>query len=294
LHQTVPTAFQIGYATVRQGAAMKSILVAVSGTKSDDAVLDAAYAVARPLNAHLDFVHLPLNTIDPSALRETSLNTQDAVAKARAHVTHYCRSNKIPKVSLPAAAGQITASWISNPISTGTEGLIKVARTHDLTIVGRSAAGRSWSRSLLEALATETGRPVLIVPHDCREMTLGTAAVWWKDHAAAARALTAALPLLRAAERVILVSVPEDAGSSTDSLSELSDQLGWHGINAVVEALDRDHRSTDRILWAASLSRQANFVVMGGFSRSRIKEVLFGGCTQSVLEDGVRPVFMLH
>ncbi len=289
---------------------MKSILVAVSGTKSDDAVLDAAYAVARPLNAHLDFVHLPLNTIDPSdynshiefargdavetALRETSLNTQDAVAKARAHVTHYCRSNKIPKVSLPAAAGQITASWISNSISTGTEGLIKVARTHDLTIVGRSAAGRSWSRSLLEALATETGRPVLIVPHDCREMTLGTAAVWWKDHAAAARALTAALPLLRAAERVILVSVPEDAGSSTDSLSELSDQLGWHGINAVVEALDRDHRSTDRILWAASLSRQANFVVMGGFSRSRIKEVLFGGCTQSVLEDGVRPVFMLH
>ncbi|QIG51037.1 hypothetical protein G5V57_26895 [Nordella sp. HKS 07] len=289
---------------------MKSILVAVSGTKTDDAVLGAAYAIAKPLNAHIDFLHSPINAINPAdynphvefargdavelALRTTLLNAKDAIANARSHVSRFCKMNNIPKASYAAAMDRVTANWSSNPITAGIEGLIKAARTHDLTIVGRSSAERTWSRNLLEALATETGRPVLIVPHDCRDMTLDTIAVWWKDQAAAARALTAALPLLKAADRVVLLNVPEDADKASDTLSELSDQLGWHGINPVLEIHDRGHRPTVRVLWSASLRRQADIVVMGGFSRSRIREILFGGCTQSVLEDGARPVFMLH
>lgn len=289
---------------------MKSILVAVSGTKADDAVLGAAYAIAKPLNAHLDFVHIPINTIDPAdynshvefargdavelALRATLLNAQDAIANARSHVTRYCKMSDIPKASCAAVMDRVTASWSFNPIEAGMEGLIQAARTHDMTIVGRPSTERSWARRLLDSLATETGRPVLIVPYDCQDMTLGTIAVWWKDHAAAARALTAALPLLKAADKVLLVSVPEDTNKASNTLSELSDQLGWHGINARVEVHDRGDRPTVRALWSASLVGQADLVVMGGFSRSRLKESLFGGCTQSVLEDGARPVFMLH
>jgi nucleotide-binding universal stress UspA family protein len=287
---------------------MKTILVAVSGTKSDDAVLDAAFAVAKPLDAHLDFIHMPLNEIDPSdynhhieftrgeaveiVLRETLLNTQDAVTKARKHVADYCAAKSIIWVSSPAVTNRVTASWASNPISAGIDGLVKAARIHDLTIVGRSAGGRSWSRNLLEALVTETGRPVLIVPHDLQELTLGTIAVWWKDHGAAARALTAALPLLKAANEVALLSVRE--GDGPDTTSDLSDQLAWHGIDAAVEILDRSGRPTTRALWSATLGRQADLVVMGGFSRSRIKEIVFGGCTEDVLDTGARPVFVLH
>lgn len=289
---------------------MKSILVTVSGTKSDDAVLDAAFAVAKSLNAHLDFIHMPLNEIDlpdynhhiefargeavETALRETLLNTQDAVAKARKHITGYCAAKNIVWVSSPAVMDRVTASWASSPISAGIDGLVKVARTHDLIVAGRSAGGRSWSQNLLEALVMETGRPVLIVPHDFQELTLGTIAVWWKDHGAAARALTAALPLLKAANRVALLSVREVDGPPSDTISDLSDQLAWHGIDAAVEILDRSHRPTTRTLWSATLGRQADLVVMGGFSRSRIKEIVFGGCTKDVLEAGVRPVFVLH
>jgi ribosomal protein S27AE len=45
---------------------MKTILVAISGTSSDNSVLDAAYAIAHPLNAHLEFIHIPLSSIDVS------------------------------------------------------------------------------------------------------------------------------------------------------------------------------------------------------------------------------------
>ncbi len=289
---------------------MKTILVAISGTHSDDAVLDAAYAIAKPHGAHLDFVHIPLDAIDPSeynhhiefarggglgvALRETLHNADEAVTNARAQITSYCSEKKILRVSCPAAMDRVTASWTSSLISSGIDGMVRAARTHDLTVIGRSANQRGWSKTLLEALATETGRPLLIVPHGCEEMNLDTVTVWWKDSSAAARVMTAALPLLKLAGKVYLLSVPEDADPASDPLSELSDQLAWHGISVTAEVLDRGHRPTVRVLWSASLSRQADLVVMGGFSRSRIREIMFGGCTQSVLDGGVRPVFMLH
>ncbi|MFZ5677555.1 MAG: universal stress protein [Pseudomonadota bacterium] len=289
---------------------MKSILVALSGTKSDDAVLEAAYAVARPLNAHLHFFHIPIDKVDPAdynphidfargsavdfALREELANAEDAVTRAHAHVTRYCKKKEIAIVSLPAAKDRVTASWSTDPVTMSVDGLIKAARTHDLTIVGRSATGRSWSQNLLEALATQTGRPILIVPPGCREMTFDTVAVWWKDHAAAARALTAAMPLLNAAERVVVLSVAESTDSAASSLDDLKEQLAWNGIETVTQVHERDHRSTIRRLWTSTLIEGADLVVMGGFSRSRIKEFIFGGCTQSVLDDNVRPVFLLH
>ncbi len=90
---------------------MKSILVAVSGTGSDNAVLDAAYAIAAPLNAHLDFVHIPLAAIEAvdfnhhiefargsgleAALKDVLPRSKDAETKALSHVTDFCSSKNI-------------------------------------------------------------------------------------------------------------------------------------------------------------------------------------------------------
>src|SRR4029079_12888321 len=98
---------------------MKSILVPISGTNTDKAVLAAALAIAEPLKAHLDFVHVAIGEIDPpeynhhlefvrgggveTALRETALSTEDAATKARAHVADYCASMKILWASCPGA-----------------------------------------------------------------------------------------------------------------------------------------------------------------------------------------------
>jgi len=287
---------------------MKTILVAISGTNSDETVLDAAYAIAQPLNAHLDFVHIPLSSIDPSdynrhieftrgealdvALKDALLNSNVAVTKAREHVTNYCTTRNILRTSSPSHRDRVTACWMENP--PGVDGLMRAARTHDLTVMGRSAGQRAWSQNLLETLATTSGRPVLIVPHNSEKLTLSTIAVWWKDHGAAARALTAALPILQAASKVAIISILENDNQAADTATDLGIQLGWHGIEAAVEVLGRDHRPTINMLWTASLAKKANLVVMGGFSRSRIQEMIFGGCTRAILEDSVRPVFLLH
>jgi nucleotide-binding universal stress UspA family protein len=174
------------------------------------------------------------------------------------------------------------------------DGFMRAARTHDLTVIGRSAGKRSWSQALLENLTANSGRPVLIVPSGAARFELDQVAVWWKNHSAAARAVTAAAPLLRAARKVTVFSILESETEELDSAETLARQLGWHGIEATAEVLVRNGRPSIDVLWSASTERKADIVVMGGFSRPRVQEMIFGGCTQSVLEDGERPVFLLH
>jgi nucleotide-binding universal stress UspA family protein len=289
---------------------MKSLLVAVSGTSTDKSVLATAYAVAAPLKAHLDFVHIPLASIDVAdfnrhiefarggglevALKETFPRSEDAEAMARAHVTGLCTSRNVPWTSRTSAIDRVTASWIDCPIGSDGDEFMRAARTHDLTVIGRSATKRGWSQKLLENLTTSSGRPVLIVPSDAANFELDKVVVWWKDHSAAARAVTAALPVLGVARGVAVVSVLENDDNTAKSTEDVARQLGWHGIEATTEVFSRDHRPTINNLWAATLPGKADIVVMGGFSRPRVQEMIFGGCTQSVLGDGVRPVFLLH
>jgi nucleotide-binding universal stress UspA family protein len=289
---------------------MKSLLVAVSGTSSDSAVIDAAYALATPLKAHLDFVHIPLASIEIAdfnrhiefargsglelALRDRLPGSKDAETTARARVTEFCASRGILQISQPISIGQVTASWIACPIGRNDDGFTRAARTHDLTIVGRSAGQRSWSQTLLENLTVASGRPVLIVPSGGSQHELRHIAVWWKDHSAAARAVSAAGPLLRVARKVTVFSILESETERFESAENLARQLGWHGIEATSEILLRNGRPSSDVLWTASLSGKADIVVMGGFSRPRIQEMIFGGCTQAVLEAGARPVFLLH
>jgi hypothetical protein len=289
---------------------MKSILVAISGTSSDNSVLDAAYAIAAPLHAHLDFAHIRLASIEAAdldrhidfargsgleaALAERFPRSEKAHAEAHTHVSDFCASRNIPWMSRPAGTSGVTASWMAGPPGLGVDGIMRAARAHDLVVVGRSAGRRSWSQGLLERLAVDCGRPVLIVPPADGRPEVNRIAVWWKDHSAAARAVTAALPVLAAAGRVSVISVLEGEDHTAEGAIDVASQLGWHGIEATANVVARDHRSTIDMLWSASMAEKADLVVMGGFSRARIREIIFGGCTQCVLESGVRPVFLLH
>jgi nucleotide-binding universal stress UspA family protein len=289
---------------------MKSFLVAVSGTSSDKSVLDAAYAVATPLKAHLDFVHIPLASIEVAdfnrhiefargsalevALKNTLSKGKDAETKARAHVMEFCTSRNILQISQPTAMERVTASWMVCPIGSAGNAFMRMARAHDLSVIGRSAGKRSWSQNLLESLVMDCGRPVLILPPGSGKLALNKIAIWWKDHSASARAVSAALPLLAAAGKVSVISVLEKDDHVAEGAVDMAKQLGWHGIEAAIEPLRRGNRTTINMLWSASLAAKTDLVVMGGFSRSRMRELIFGGCTQAVLESGVRPVFLLH
>ncbi len=75
----------------------------------------------------------------------------------------------------------------------------------------------------------------------------------WKETPEAARVVTAALPLLKAAARVVLVGVAEPGSASRQAFGDLARQIAWHGIEAEVHIVDAGaHSSAARLVQAAT------------------------------------------
>jgi nucleotide-binding universal stress UspA family protein len=290
--------------------AMKTILVPVSGGDSDQAALGMAHALASPFAAHLDFAHIHVEIADAAmftrdidfaqgmglqlALRKLKSDCEGDARAAREHVEAFRGQYGISeRFTTPFPSDRVTASWQTIDLH-GPQRLIALARQHDLVIMARSSR-RGWrSRDLMERVLVECGRPILLVPCGWNAARIRTIAVWWKDHAAAARAVTAAMPLLAMAERVSFLTADEGAARPGETGSEIARELGWHGIEADARQIPKNERPIVDRLWWASLEQGVDVVVMGAFSHSRTRELIFGGCTQSVLEAGDLPVLLLH
>jgi nucleotide-binding universal stress UspA family protein len=60
------------------------------------------------------------------------------------------------------------------------------------------------------------------------------------------------------------------------------------------QALQRGSRSTPDTLLAAAKTFGADLMVMGAYGHRRLRELLFGGCTQSALDAAHCAVLLVH
>jgi nucleotide-binding universal stress UspA family protein len=288
---------------------MKSILVPVGGSDADADVFSTALALARPLAAHLEFVHVRITPGAAAvhtphvefargaglarALEELKEKAGRRAAAAERNVAELCAGHGIEMVETPRLTPSVTARWRldqGEPI----ERLVFHARHHDLVVMARATGLDGLPPDRLERLLLECGRPLLIAPGGAPMHTLGAALVCWKETRDAARAVSAAMPLLTRARRVVVVSVDENGTRPSDALAEVVGALGWHGIAAEAHLLERDGRWTADVLSTAARTYGADLMVMGAYGHSHLREVLLGGCTQSAIEGADCPVLMVH
>jgi hypothetical protein len=262
-------------------ASMKSLLVPVSGGDGDETVLAMTHAVASLFAAHLDFVHIRRDAAETAAfapdidfaqgaglelaLREVKSQSEIEARAARQHVKAFCHRHCIEQAVSPQAPGRMTANWQTIQHD-GPRRLTALARTHDLVIMERPPRGHG--RDTIETVVAECGRPVLLVPSNGAQTPIERIAVWWKDHAAASRAVTASMPLLEKAVEVSILIATEDASHRHDASAEIARGLGWHGIKAHARHIREDGSTAIDRLWNATVEERAGLVVMGG-ARSR-------------------------
>ncbi len=286
---------------------IKSILVPFGGGESDSAVFTSAVTLGRRFGAHLDFYHVNISAGEAAvstphtgyamgnALRDmlTTLQEQaeDRAAKARRHFETLCTAGEIPRVSTPAATGRISAEWIEDNDHMKAK-LVARSRCRDLVVVNRPHVGDTVPRDLLEVLVVSGGRPLIIIPDNAPLPEPKTVMVCWKDCGEAARAMGAALPILKRAERVVLVTVQE-AGAPQNT-SEAARMLEWHGIAPDVISLPRSDAPVAATLTAAARKTAADLLVMGAYRRSPLREVIFGGVTQDFLDRADVGIFLVH
>jgi nucleotide-binding universal stress UspA family protein len=284
---------------------IKSILVPATGDAFDDAVIDTALRVAQLTTAHIELCYFrtPSREITDTpgssawavgeamapALAQFDAGIDHRSDQARARFTEICRRKGVAMVEHPGSAISITASW--HEIDDQPDALGYHAHHADLVIVGRPGYGNGLTRSHLEAVLSEGGRPLLIAGSVARSSMTGTAFVCWKETAESARAISAALPFLTAAQRVIVAHVTEEAGPKP--LGAIARYLEYHGITAETRLLPRRDSVADTLAAAAD-AHQADLIVLGAYGHSRARERVFGGCTRSFLNDGRVPVLMMQ
>ncbi|HMK85882.1 MAG TPA: universal stress protein [Steroidobacteraceae bacterium] len=290
---------------------IKSIFVPTSGSASDDAVFATALAVARPLGAHLDFYHVRLSATDaavraphvdfcmggalPEALDFLEQRNRELASNAAAHFKSFCAKHSIEIHDVPRPSETLSACWLEEG-DHAEQRLLAHARHRDLVVLSRPYHVDYMPKMLMEDLLVGCGRPILIAPETPPKTAMGTIVVGWKETPEAARALGAAHPLLAKAKKVILLSIVDvdEEARAAQTLKHLASQLRWDGIAAELLVIANRSKSLTFELAKAAAELHAEMLVVGGFGHSRLRELIFGGVTQSLLEHADLPVFMMR
>ncbi|MEA1834851.1 universal stress protein [Methylobacterium durans] len=171
--------------------------------------------------------------------------------------------------------------------------LVRQALAADIVVVGRETdnivGGMIPSPG---AVLMEVGRPVLVTPPGSDRLKAERIVVAWKDAPEARRAISAALPFLRGAKRVYVVSAGEEA--ATSGAEEVSEFLALHGAHAEARLLNATMQDVAAEILRFTAQEDADLVVMGGYGHSRLREWLFGGVTRDVLQSSRMCCLLSH
>jgi nucleotide-binding universal stress UspA family protein len=149
---------------------------------------------------------------------------------------------------------------------------------------------------LIEAALFESGRPMVIVPYIQKEaLKLDRVLVCWDGSRNAARAIADSLPFLTQGRKVEIIIVASDSGKA-DELpgADLGEHLARHGLNVEVKRLVAADVDVTNVILSYAADCAADFIVMGGYGHSRLREFVLGGATRGILQSMTIPVLMAH
>ena len=168
---------------------IKTILVPTSGSRSDDSVFATALAVARPLDAHLEFYHLRLTVYEAAvraphvqfcrgramtdALEHLRAQDEQLSANAVKHFEAFCSASKVAVQATPTTREEISANW-SEETDQPEMNLMFHARHSDLVVLGRARNVDLMPNNLIEMLLVGCGRPIVIAPDSPPTSVTGT------------------------------------------------------------------------------------------------------------------------
>lgn len=172
------------------------------------------------------------------------------------------------------------------------------ARMADLIVLCASEKHSRARRELVEDVLFKSGRPLLLLPPGSSHLASPQRILLaWNASAPATRAIVSALPLLRAASQVRIVTIdaiPSRAGHGQAPGRELAAYLAKRGVKAEVGNIDGLGRSHAQRLAETALDFDADMIVLGAYGHSRAREFVLGGVTRDLLSAPPAPLFLCH
>lgn len=288
---------------------MKTILAVVGGGKSDAAVFETAFGMAQRMTAHVECFHARIGSGEAAlyiphlcyaagpalgnALAQLEIDAEARSTAALHHFHQTCAERGVSVADGPNAIHGPTAAWREEN-GDAVSRIVTRARFHDLVVAARPSGPNGLPSDLLDRLLFDGGRPVLVPPAENPTLQTDTIMVCWKNRPESARAVGCALPMLKRSPHVVVTTVSDDEAAAQLSLTALAANLAWHGISAETRWIPgADASAADRLDEAAAACG-AGLIVMGAYGRSRMRELILGGCTQRFIERATCAVFFAH
>ena len=274
--------------------AIKDILLHIDTSDRGSSVSDFALSLATEMGAHLTAAGIVLEIVPPASfMGEYPYDIMaEAIEQARQSAEQNYR--KIAAAAPPTVQTELV--MIQAISGQAREDFGRLSRHFDIAVAGQGGdEGGSDDELMVEGALFSSGRPVFVVPNIHKgPAKLGKAMVCWDGGLPSARAVAGAIDILKRAGKVEVVSI---AGRNLPNEElpgfNITRHLTRHGISATLKKLPAAQDIGATLLSYAADSG-ADYMVMGAYGHSRLREFVLGGTTRTILGSMTIPVLMAH
>ena len=251
--------------------------------------LQAAVALAQRFQAHLVGLTVAPPPVMPFGYGEAAAYVGPEVFEAQREAAHAVAERLHAAFDRAVAGTGLSSIWRDEE---GDQGMLyaRAAATVDLVITGQVPGDMldAMVPDVTEHLVTDSGGPVLMLPARAVDGAFGKRVlVGWNGKKEAKRALTDALPFLRSADAVWLMTIGDAEEVRLDRAVRL---LGRHDVLAKELVIEDQGQEPGALLLEQAQSHDADLLVMGAYGHSRLREMILGGATRHVLHNATLPV----
>src|SRR5215470_3021284 len=186
---------------------------------------------------------------------------------------------------------------LDTTVVAAAEAFGRIARRHDIAVLKQAEPDKPGAEDLLiEAALFRSGRPVIVVPY-IQKTGLATdrVLVAWDGSQTAARAVGDALPILARAKAVEIVIVATDKAARDEITGAgIARHLARHDLKVDLKRIVAADIDVANTILSHAADWNADFLVMGAYGHSRLREFILGGATRGILESMTLPVLMSH
>jgi nucleotide-binding universal stress UspA family protein len=274
---------------------LKDVVVSLSGRAPRDFAAEYATSIAATFGAHIagiSFLYEPVipdGTLGGIPVDLIELQREENSKAANDAISRF--DTGVKKAGISAETRILDATF-----GGATTLFAQIARRFDLVVVGQAQReGGASDELIIEGALFESGRPLIVVPYiQKRGMTLDRVLACWDGSRTAARAIGDAMPFLERAKAVDIVIVAEERKSDEITGANMSEHLARHGVRASVKRIAKGDLAIEDVLLSYAADSGADFMVMGGYGHSRLREFILGGVTRGILASMTVPVLMSH
>jgi nucleotide-binding universal stress UspA family protein len=171
----------------------------------------------------------------------------------------------------------------------------RLARSFDLSVIRQAKPNEAEQEvPIIEGALFESGRPVIVVPYiQTQGAKFNCVMVGWDGSRTAARAISDAMPVLERAKLIEVFTVVAGPTKNTELPGiNIGRHLSRHGLNVEVKRILADDNKVSEAILSHAADIDADFMVMGGYGHSRLREYVLGGATRGILVSMILPTLM--